>query len=199
GRFENPRRQFLDELAALYRLIQKPISTRGFWEDSEMPIEQKIEALFHRLNHYGASQFPAMNEKNFPLLFTLSRKFGFPGATFPYSEAGIAGAELMGGIEAFLRQQRIADIPSAPSPQEFSLFDTGSWMRALAETFYAEKLDMVRGKLPGLLGLIVRILPESGPQLADSIYEVAERIHELGMLGVPSQDIAESVFKKRSA
>jgi hypothetical protein len=194
-RFETPRRQFLYELEALYRVVQKPVLTEGWLESYPMPVEEKIGNLFSLLR-CGGNNRSGINQANFPLLFALVKKFNFPPPTLSDSEAGVAGAEMMEGIAAFLRQQRIANIPPPPSAQEFDLFDMGTWMRGLAETFYSEKLDMVKQRLPILLGLVLRILPESGPELADVVYGIAEKIYLLGRSGVPANEITKHVFKR---
>ncbi len=195
-RFEWPRYQFLEELGTLYQLLCQPQAEEGFFEDTELSIEKKIEGLFIALRYNGSALFPEVNAANFPLLFALMKKFNFPSRGFSDSNAGVAGAELMRGIENFLLQYWRDDIPEAPPSQEFDLFNLESWMRGFTETFFSERLEMVQERLPTLLWLVLRILPESGPMLADSIYGIADRIHTLGKLGVSSQDIARSVFGK---
>lgn len=195
-RFEAPRRQFLAELEALYRTVQQPVAKEGLLGDYEMPIEEKVQELFLGLWDRRDRLFCNVNEENFPLLFTLMRKFQFPGPGFSASHAGVAGAELMEGIEIFLRHQGAADVPPAPPPQGFDLLDPGTWTRGLAEAFFGEKLENVRSRLPTLLWLVLRILPESGPRVADAIYDIADRVYELSARGVSAEEIAERVFQK---
>jgi len=193
--FKEPRKQFVDQLTRLYSLILSPAEVAGFLENREATIEEKIDGMFLALRYGRNNMLPGFNASTFPLLFVASKKFGFPAHNFSTSEAGIAGAEFMSGIYEFLYAQGVYNLPLPPEASEFDLFNLRTWMRGIAETFYAEKLALVREHLPETLHLVVRVLPRSGPELADAIYGIAERMCELDEGGVSAEEICRLLFK----
>ena len=194
-RFEYPRHQFIAQLAKLYRLILEPVLVPSFLGSRELTIEEKIEKMFIALGYDRSSVLDQFNSDEFPLLFALAHKFSFPGPSFSCGQAGVAGAEFMSGIHEFLLRQGIEDLPLPPGASEFDPFNMKGWMRLAAEAFCAEKLELVRDRLPELLSLAVRALPESGPETADAVYRIAERMCELYEQGMPADEICRLLFK----
>ncbi len=193
--FREPRKQFVDQMTALYRLVLQPAEVAGFWGSETATIEDKIGQLFLALRYGSSNMLPGFNARAFPLLFAASKKFGFPGPNFSTEQAGIAGAEFVSGIYEFLRARGVKNLPPPPGASEFDLFDLGTWMRGMAEMFYAEKLALVSEHLPETLDLVTRALPESGPELADAIYEIAERMCGLEESGMSPEDISQLLFR----
>lgn len=193
--FKEPRKQFVEQMERLYRVILRPSQVDGFFGGRPTTIEEKISRMFEALRYRSGNMLSGFNPEAFPLLFAAAKKFGFPGPAFSSTEAGVAGAEFISGIYEFLRAQGVRDLPQPPAASEFDLFNPNTWMREIAQTFYAEKLELVRQHLPETLRLVTRALPENGPQVADAIYEIAERMCELREQGMSAEDICRLLFK----
>jgi len=193
--FKEPRNQFVGQMEKLYRLILQRVSIAGFWENRDARIEEKVGWMLQSLRPGSSNALPGFNEKAFPFLFAMARKFNFPDPCFSTKEAGIAGAEFLASIHEFLTNQGVRNLPLPPRASEFDLFDSGTWKRGLAEAFYSEKLDLVRSRLPKILDLVVRALPESGPELADAIYGITIRMCELDESGMSPEEICKLLFK----
>lgn len=207
GSINNPREQFLKELTLVYQHLQKPetrtASTFLFFEDEEIiPIEDKICSFLGNLKYRAGNgvpedEFSWLNDsEDFPIITKLFPKLKFPPASLDTGTASIAGAELMQGIEIFLKQRGIKGIGPAPSSRELNLFDPGSWGRGLAEWFASEKLEKVKNGLPLLLTLAHKTLPANGPAFADKIYDIAENICILKEKGHAPEEIASNIFRK---
>lgn len=198
GAIENPRQQMLHEVAMLYRNFQQPQISEGILWDDEVPIEDKIYNFLNALKHvkHDPQIFNAVAYRNYPILLQLLPKLNLPSDEFDAWSASIAGAELMEGLEMFLRRRGMPDIQPAPQPQEFDLFDLTSWPRAMAEAFSGEKLQRVKRDLPDILEQALTALPENGPQLANQIYAVAENVCVLHAQGTSDGELAHNIFVK---
>ena len=203
---ENPQQQFLKEATLLYQNLQKPETEEGFWgETNQVKVEQKIYNLLRslneaRFNNSWPSYTPRwLNSRDFPLLLKLLPRLNLPPqwtSEGNISNASIAGAELMSGLETFLKQQGIKGIGPAPQPREFNLLDPDSWGRGLAEVFAVEKLERVKNGLPNVLTQTYQALPQNGPQMADKIYNIAENVCILKAQGHSPNEIAQNMFSK---
>lgn len=199
---ENPRQQFLKELTNLYGQLAKPeyqASYGFFGEESqeEILIEEKIKRLIMGLRYIRDGGNHALYTKDqYPLLTTILPIIKFPPDSLDEDTASIAGAELMEGIETFLKQQEISGIIPAPRAREVNLLDPGSWMRGLAEWFASEKLERVKASLPNVLTQAYHVLPSSGPQLTKKVYDIAENICVLKAQGTNLDEIARHIFAK---
>lgn len=202
GSIENPRQQLLKETALLYRILQQPEIDEGFLYDGEVTVEDKILGFLDALKEakYNPKLLDdtsyALNNRDFPLLLKLLPKLNLPSDTFDTWSASVAGAELMQGLEVFLRRQGMPDIEPAPLPQEIDLFDATSWPRAYAEWFKGEKLERVKNGLPVVFEHALDALPTNGPEFADQMYALAENVCALHAQGKSSGDIAHHMFVK---
>ncbi|MBI3573756.1 hypothetical protein HY090_01780 [Candidatus Kaiserbacteria bacterium] len=199
GTIENPKAELLKELTDVYRHLQARQFRQGDWGREEVPIEDKIASFMRDLQwlqrHPEADADPEywLNNGNFPILIKALKKLNMP-MRFDPEMVGIAGAEFMEGVGTFLRRQGVSGIGPAPRPREFDLFDISTWTRGFAEWFQWEKLQTVKEELPSVLSLLYETLPESGPRLKDSIYDIAENICILRKKGHSVGDIAHHMF-----
>lgn len=203
---ENPQQQFLKETTLLYQNLRRSETEEGFWgETNEVKVEQKISRLLRALNEFRFNNSRPdytprwLNSRDFPLLLKLLPRLNIPSqwtSEDNISKASIAGAELMSGLETFLKQQGIKGIGPAPSPREFNLLDPDSWGRGFAELFAAEKLERVKKGLPNALTQAYQALPQNGPQMADKIYDIAENVCILKVQGHSPDEIAGNIFVK---
>lgn len=196
---ENPRQQFITEITNLYNHLARPeykMVGDFFGEHrEEVKIEDKIHNLLLGLRYVrDGGKHQLYTRDQFPLLNTVLPIIKFPPDTLDDDQASIAGAELMEGIHVFLRQQGVSQLMPVPRAQGVNLFDPGSWMRGIAETFFGEKLEKVKRGLPNVLTQAHGVLPPSGPQLSDKIYDVAENISILKAQGRTADEIAHHVF-----
>src|SRR3989344_6654566 len=144
GTIPNPRKQFLNELSDVYKNLQKEETYKGFLgETVYMSIEQKVSNFlntFDYLRHYryDPPDFPArwLNSKQFPIVIGLLPKLRIPDTNA--GTTSIAGAELMEGVEIFLKRKGVRNIGPAPLPSEFDLFNLDTWGRGLAVFFKEE-------------------------------------------------------------
>lgn len=211
---KNPRAQFLNELTHVYKNLQKH-ETRmeeGFFGSEEVVfhIEGKIFSFLGNLKRIKSnphiadpervpSELRWLNNSDLPMLLKLFPKLGIPPDsmnTEKREQLAIAGAELMEGLEMFLKQQGVADVGRAPAPREFDIFDANSWMRGLAELFAPEKLEQVKNTLPEILFHTMNSLPTSGSNFAEQIYEKAENICVLDAQGHSPEELAQNIFSK---
>lgn len=176
-KFPAMRHQFLSEIAVLYTVIAKHGSRP----------ESRIESLLQSLMHGDTVEF---NSAKFPLLFALRKQFQFDID----QDLCIAAAELLEGIHCFLLEKGIDNIPDPPPATGFDPFELGSWFRLAAEVLYSQRLEKVKARLPHLLTLVMRVLPEDGVAFSDSCYEFAETITSLGQQGMPPHEIVRRVF-----
>lgn len=184
---ESPRQQFITELTDLYNHLERP----------EDKIERKVRDLLLGLRHVrDGGDHKLYTRDQYPLLTTILPIIKFPQDTLDASQASIAGAELMEGMHVFLRQQGIREIKPAPKPSPVDFFDMDSWMRGFAETFASDRLERVKSGLPNLLTQACQVLPTSGPQLADKVYDIAENICVLKAQGKSADTIAQHIFVK---
>lgn len=201
-RIENPRQQFITELTNFYNHLARPEYETvddffGGEHQEQIKIEDKIHNLLLGLRYVrDGGNHRLYTRDKYPLLTTVLPIIKFPPDTLDDDQASIAGAELMEGIHTFLRQQGATHLMPVPRAQEVDLFDPGSWMRGIAETFFGEKLERVKRSLPNVLTQAHGVLPPSGPQLSDKIYSVAENICVLKAQGRPAEEIARHVFVK---
>lgn len=199
---ENPRQQFLTELTNLYNHLAKPEykTVEDFFGDhqEQVKIEEKIRYLLLGLRYIReGGDHELYTREQYPLLTTVLPIIKFPPDTLIDDDrASVAGAELMEGIHAFLKQQNVTGLMSVPTAQPVDISDPGSWIRGLAETFSADKLERVKSELPYVLTQAYGVLPLSGPQLADKIYSVAEGICILKARGKSVEEIAKHIFVK---
>ncbi|MDO8576984.1 MAG: hypothetical protein Q7R82_01435 [Candidatus Daviesbacteria bacterium] len=198
---ENPRQQFITELTNLYKHLEEPEYRRVetfFGERQEgLKIEDKVNKLLLGLKYVRDGGNHGLYPRDqYPLLTTILPIIKFPPDTLDVGQASVAGAELMEGIEVFLRQQGVREIEPAPKPRQVDFFDMDSWMRGLAEMFAPDRLERVKVGLPNLLTQAYRVLPSSGPKLADQIYDIAENICVLKAQGRSANEIAQKVFVK---
>ncbi|MDO8523846.1 MAG: hypothetical protein Q7R74_01305, partial [bacterium] len=200
GTIENPKAELLKELRLMYAHLQ---------EGDKTSIEEKVEQFFQELQwaqkhpeaYNDTSQF--LNNRDFPVLLKGLSKLNVPLASLDPYLAGVAGAEIMQGVETFLRQQGIAGIKPAPQPSEFDFFDPLTWDRGILETFNSlgvslglteDKFEQVRENLPAMLSSAHEALPTSGKELKDKIYTIAENICALHKNGHSATDIVQSMF-----
>lgn len=221
GTIKNPKKQFTIELANLYRYITEPqfLTYKGFWGEEvieEIPMDNRIREIvqyFRNVVDYSSGYFDILlgdqsinpREKdrtshrvNYPILSILIYDIINPKPEqMPGLEniVAIAAPEFLHGIEKFLRQQNISDIRPAPNALEFDFFNLDTWVRALAELFGYERLERVKNSLPEVLSLVHEILPKSGSEFSQKLYEIAENICLLKKQGMNSTQIAQNVFK----
>lgn len=198
---ESPRQQFITEVTNLYNHLARPeyeMVGDFFGEHrGEVKIEEKVHNLLLGLRYVrDGGKHQLYTKDQYPLLNTVLPIIKFPPDTLNDDQASVAGAELMEGIHIFLKQQGITHLMPIPRAQEVNLFDPGSWMRGIAETFFGEKLERVKRGLPNVLTQAHGVLPLSGPQLSDKIYGVAENISILKAQGRTADEIAHHVFVK---
>jgi hypothetical protein len=198
---ENPRHQFLTELTTIYNQLASPEfeTEESFFGDheEEVSVEEKIHKLLLSLRHVRDGGDHKLYTKNhYPLLTTMLPIVKFPPDSLDEDEASIAGAELMEGIQTFLKQQGVRDVMAVPRAKEVNLFDPGSWGRGLTETFASQKLERVKRGLPNVLTQVHKVLPQSGPQLSEKMYDVAENICILKAQGTSTDEIAQHIFVK---
>ncbi len=198
----SPRQQFIADIAKLYAALAKPEFEESFTlfggeERVQIPIEEKIENLLEvmRLVRDGYANL-WINKTEYPLLARILTIIKFPPDSLDASTAGIAGAEMMRGIESFLKQQGVKNVRTAPRPKEFNLLSPDTWMRGLAEWFAPEKLARVQNHLPEILTHAKNALPENGPEFAQEVYTLAENVTILKQQGEDDKRIVESLFKK---
>lgn len=203
GKIPNPQMQFVAEIARLYDQLATPQyeTNEGLFGEhtEEVPIEKRIKNIFYGLYEIrnGRPQF-YMSEADFPLLYRVLPLVKFPSEQLmeDIDTIGITGAEMMQGIEAFLRREGIRGVKNAPRPRELDLFNPNTWMRTLAEWFASEKLQRVQDSLPEILSLARDILPQNGPQLETAVITVAKNIISLKKQGKSDSEIAEAMSKK---
>ncbi len=191
----NPQMEFMKEMHWAYYYLAQP--------SYDSNIESKIYDFISILDSAKYGQYFAQNQHwlnpiDFPILIRLLPQLGIPPNNINANEVSIAGSEVMQGIEVFLRQHGITDIPPAPSPREFDFFDPDTWMRGLAETFASERLDRARDHLPFVLAHAFRAMPTDGPLLADKISGIAKSATDAYYQGVKPKDIAQAMFNKPS-
>jgi len=198
---ENPKHQFVTELTNLYNHLAKPEyeEVYNFFEGENhqelIKIEDKIHKLLSSLRYVrDGGNHRLYSRDQYPLLAAILPIIKFPPDTLDDDQASLAGAELMEGIHTFLKQQDVTSLVPAPRAQEIDLFNPESWMRGIAETFFREKLERVKKGLPHVLTQAYGVLPPSGPQMSDMIYDVAETICVLTAQGTPNEIIASHVF-----
>lgn len=191
----DPKTQFVREIAYLYReIIEKP----SRYEDEES-IEEKVAAIFNcfraikhgemRSGRYG------IKTENIPLLTRLIPVIQFPPESIAPNMAGLVGAEIMAGIHEFLRNKGIV-LEDAPQPTPVNILDPSTWVRGLAESFASEKLERVKQALPQILTYAADALPDSGPDFAKKVFELAENVVGLKQQGIDDKVIAENMFGK---
>jgi hypothetical protein len=209
--YDHPRERFIDGLEVLYSdLSQSETEQGGFLglEEVERPIEKKILQLIQEVRsaRFRDGHGRYFNSDRHPFLSKLLRVANSVGINFPSAplptllepnsdeKAAIAGSEVMGGIEIFLRSNSRQNIPAAPRPMEFDIFNFGSYMRAAAEIFNYSKLERVKAKLPEVLNQAADCIPEKPSAVAERIYEIAEDIVILKQQGRTDKEIAESLI-----
>lgn len=199
---KDPKQQFLRELTSLYKQLTKTeyqTSHEFFGEEfqEKVSIEEKIKYLIMDLRYIRDGGNHALYTKDqYPLFTTICPIIKFPPDSLDENTASIAGAELMEGIETFLKQQGISGITPAPKAREVNLFDPDSWSRGLAEWFASEKLERVKAGLPNILTQAYHVLPSNGPQLIKKVYDIAENICILKAQGISPEEIARHIFTK---
>lgn len=198
---ENPRQQFVADIAKLYATLAKPEFEESFTlfggeERVRIPIEEKIENLLEimKLVRDGGT-YLWINKDEYPLLARILPVIKFPPDSLDEGTTSIAGAEMMEGIEKFLKQQGIKNARRAPRPREFNLLNPDTWMRGLAEWFVPEKLARVKNHLPEILTQAKDTLPESGPEFVNKVYTLTENIVIVKHQGEDNREIVESLFK----
>lgn len=196
---ESPRQQFITETTNLYNHLARPeyeMVGDFFGEHrEEVKIEDKVHNLLLGLRYMrDGGKHQLYTRDQYPLLNTVLPIIKFPPDTLDDDQASVAGAELMEGIHIFLKQQGVTHLMPAPKAQEVNLFDLGSWMRGIAETFFGEKLERIKRGLPNVLTQVYGVLPSSGPQLSDKIYGIAENICVLTVQGQATEKIARHLF-----
>lgn len=217
----NPKQQFLKEVCTLYIKLAQPTYEESFWsEKNEVKIEDKISTLVRVLQelkqyHEWPEDTPKwignwLNSRDFPLTLKLLPQLGVPPVATNSDIFGIAGAEMMKGIDVFLRQhgrstldilrqQGLHDLPPVPRAAEFDIFDPGSWGRGLGETFAADKIVRVEQHLPEVLNKALAAMPSDGPALANQIYLTAENVAILNKQGMSANELAQNIFTKTQA
>ncbi len=198
GQTENPQSRFVTEVAQLYTRLTQPETYFDF-EEKERSIEQKISGLIGQMDRAKRGKpFDSdwFSKKHFPLLANVFAVVGFPPTSL-YIESGnvgIVGAELMQGIEIFLRQSDVSNIPQAPLPTEFDLFNMNTWMRGLAELFKAGQLEKVKRELPSVLSQVREVLPHDGRQFEQEIYGIAKNVVALKAKGIEDHALVNGLF-----
>ncbi len=222
GQVDHPKARFVPELAQVYKEVTKPEYEDDesfdlgealgsiFSEESKprqvrVPIERKVVDLIENLRHAKrGSPYGWINRNSYPLLARAVEITKFPPNTVNEAEAGIAGSEVMSGIETFLKGQGIRDISSPARPvKTFDLFDANTWndqniMRSFAETFAYEQILAVKRSLPGILVEVLNLLPESGPELVDAVRILSENVLILSKQGISNAEIAAALFRRPS-
>lgn len=210
--YEQPRKNFVNGIEVLYTdLSQSEKQPSGLfgWDEVERPIEDKILQLISevRAARFGHGRGRFFNSNRHPFLAKLLVTVNSVGINFPNEpeevligpnsdeKTAIAGAEVMEGIETFLETNRRTNIPKAPKPREFDLFNPDSYNRTLAEWFKRDKLDRVKAKLPQVLNHVVECIPQSPSAVATRIYEIAEDIVTLKKQGKTDKEIAEALIR----
>lgn len=168
-----------------------------------VPIERKVANLVLNLKFAKKGRSDGwINRDSYPLLSRATEISKFPPDTIEDEYAGVAGSEVMSGVEAFLKGQGVRGISAAPRPvNTFDLFDANTWngdsvMRSLAETLANQKLLAVKRSLPYILTEVQHLLPESGPEAVDAIRTLSENILILSKEGVSNSEIAVALFRK---
>lgn len=190
---EHPQDQLRVEIYRIYTKLLEPQyrpddSLFAFFGegDIEVTVEQKINDFIHVMRAYSDGYSPEhavpwFQKKDFPLLTKILPIVKFPPQSLDIDTASVAGAEMMQGVEHFLRAEGFRDIPPAPQTTEYDLFDlltfsSNAWNRTLAEWFKHGQLEEVRQKLPDILHYGKEALPKSGPQFTQSVYTIARNI-----------------------
>jgi len=209
--YVQPQKSFIDGLGTMYKDLSQPEMQPGGlfgWDQIEKPIEDKIKQLISEIRNarFGHSSGRYFDSSRHPFLAKLLVNANAVGINFPSEptpsligpnsdeKTAIAGSEVMGGIETFLKRNNRNDIPNAPRPMEFDFFNPDSYMRTLAEWYSADKLERVKVKLPEVLGYVVDCIPEDPTAVSIRIYEIAEGIVNLKKQGRSDKEIAEALI-----
>lgn len=204
GRFENPQQQFIQDIYTLYSHLAQPAYKDGWFGPEEVSIEDKIHSLLDSFayisdKHYVEGVDPWswhwFNKANLPLLEGLAPIVGFPPASLDRGTASIAGAELMSGLESFLRSHNL-EVPPAPQATPFDPFNLATYWRALAEWWDPDRLEQVKQDIPQILDFSIKALPSSGADFSQKAFQIAENIVILDQQGVPPKKVVENIFKK---
>lgn len=210
--YDQPRINFVNGIEVLYTdLSQSETQPGGLfgWDEVERPVEEKIKQLINevRAARFGHGRGRFFNSNRHPFLAKLLMTVNSIGINFPKEpeevligpdsdeKTAIAGAEVMEGIETFLRRDDRINIPPAPKPREFDLFNPDTYNRTLAEWLNMDKLERVKAKLPQVLNYVVECIPESPSAVATRIYEIAEDIVSLKKQGKTDREIAEALIR----
>lgn len=212
---EHPQEQFRDEIYRLYANLQLPQHKpddsffAGFFGEEfvEVTPEEKIGDLLHAMRFYRnrgnlSDREGWFQNKNFPLLTKILPLIKFPPDSFDIETASVAGAEMMQGIEFFLRHEGFRNVQPAPGATEYDLldllsFNADAWKRTLAEWFKPGQLEEVRQKLPDILHYGKEALPKSGPQFAQKVYGLAKNIVFSKEQGRSDSEMAMHIFARK--
>lgn len=200
---ENPKQEFLKEIYWAYHFLAKPYQDSDLEYAQDDKIESRISQFVSTLksakshSYYSERSF-WLHPKDFPIILKLFPSLGIPPDSVSTSDAGVAGAELMEGIEKFLRQKGISNIPPAPAAQKFDLFNIDTWMRGVAEVFASERLERARRHLPDVLSNVYDTLPDDGPQFSRNAFKLMENIASESEKGEDAKDIARKLWSKGS-
>lgn len=181
---DDPRTEFLSELKQMLLKLES--------DYPDISIEDKIGYVIAGVTDVatrGDSLNQWFNKKDYPLLSAFSPLI--QGALKPYDpeDVKLVGAELVQGLDVFLRHEGIQlgdseHYKASPSVE-----------RAIAQFFTPDKLEVLKRKIPSVLRLMKEALPQNGPQFADSIYTVAQNIVALHGQGLPDKEMAEALFR----
>lgn len=220
GEIDRPRAKFIPEITSLYQKVTEPefVEDESFYIEDifgmfdekprapkmvRIPIETKVSDLVISLiSTRDANPRVWINRESYPLLARALEISKFPPDSVDEGTAGIVGSEIMSGIEEFLRRQGAKELIDTPrAVKTFDLFDGNTWgeasiMRSLAETFKWEQIQAVKRSLPNLLTEVQNLLPESGPEVVESIRILSENVLILSKQGISNAEIASALFRK---
>jgi len=197
---ENPRRLFHEEMDKLYRyatsryVLLNDQALGPNTKDADIRLEYLLR---HLLGSSDTERMPDGLREQFKLTPLVRDLNVLPKSTQSSTSLRVAAPEILSGIYNFLYSNG-SEGYFPPNINEPLAKFSGEWAyfrRQLTEKFKHKKLASMERKTTDMLQHIFNILPESGPQFADSIYRIAEGICKSKRDGYDDDSIARNLLQ----
>ena len=197
---ENPRRLFHEEMDKLYRyatsryVLLNDQALGPNTKDADIRLEYLLR---HLLGSSDTERMPDGLREQFKLTPLVRDLNVLPKSTQSSTSLRVAAPEILSGIYNFLYSNGSEGYfpPNGNTPPAMFSGEWAYFRRQFTDKFKHKKLGGIERNTTDMLSHIYNILPENGPQFADSIYRIAEGICKSKRDGYDDDSIARNLLQ----